>query len=156
MKRIVIFLGFLLSFGFVHSQEKATLNGYVKEASNGETMIGATIYIVETKTGVVTNTYGFYSITIPQGSYTIEYRYIGYQTITKNVDFFTDQRIDIELQEEAREIEEIVIRAERIDHNVTSTEMSVNKLDMKEIQKMPAFLGEVDVIKSIQLRQASR
>jgi len=151
MKRIAVFMGFLLSFGVAISQEKATLNGYVKEASNGETMIGATVYIVETKTGVVTNTYGFYSITIPQGSYTIEYRYIGYQTITKNVELFTDQRIDIELQEEAREIEEIVIRADRIDHNVTSTEMSVNKLDMKEIQKMPAFLGEVDVIKSIQL-----
>lgn len=135
----------------VASGQDVTLSGYVKEASNGETMIGASVYIVELKTGVVTNTYGFYSLTLPPGSYTIEYRYIGFQTDTQLVELLANQRLDIELPEEAQQIEEIIIRAERLDQNVSSIEMSINKLDMKEIQKMPAFLGEVDVIKSIQL-----
>ena len=111
-------------------------------------MISATIYIVELETGVVTNTYGFYSITLPEGKYTVQYRYIGYKSISRNLDFSVDQRVDIELVEEAKLIEEVIIRAERIDKNVSSIEMSINRLDMKEIQRMPAFLGEVDVIKN--------
>lgn len=149
--RLAMFMAFIFLSLTGVAQEKATLSGYVKEAANGETMIGATIYIPELETGVVTNTYGFYSITVPPGSYTVEYRYIGYLTITRPIEIQEDIRVDIELEEEAQQIQEIVIQAERLDRNVTSIEMSINKLDMKEIQRMPAFLGEVDVIKSIQL-----
>jgi len=128
-----------------------TINGYLKDSETGESLIGATIYVEELKNGTVTNTYGFYSLTLPEGSYTIDFSYIGYASISKRIDLFADQRMDLELDEELMQIDEVVIRAQSRDHNVTSTEMSVDKLDMKTIQKMPAFMGEVDVIKSIQL-----
>ncbi len=146
---ILIFLVF--SGIQVFSQEDITLSGYVKEASNGESMISATIYVVELQTGVVSNTYGFYSITMPQGNYTIEYRYVGYNTVSMTMELLSNRREDVELEEEIKLIDEVIIRADRIDHNVSSVEMSINRLDIKDIQRMPAFLGEVDVIKSIQM-----
>ena len=136
-----------MSFG----QEKYTLSGYVKDGASGETLIGATVFVEDIQTGTITNTFGFYSLTLPAGSHSIEYRYISYSTVTKDIDLTSNQRIDIELGEEIQQIKEIVIIGERLDRNISSTEMSVNKLDIKIIQRMPAFLGEVDVIKSIQL-----
>ena len=128
-----------------------TLNGYLKDSGNGESLIGATIYVHDLSSGTVTNEYGFYSLTLPEGSYTIDFSYIGYENISRRIELFTDQRYDLELDEELMQIDEVVIRAKSRDHNITSTEMSINKLDIKTIQKMPAFLGEVDIIKSIQL-----
>ncbi len=137
------------SFGVEESG--TTLHGYLKDAGSGEPLIGATIHIRELGIGTITNTYGFYSLTIPEGNFTIEFNYIGYATITRDVELFTNQRYDLELDEESVQIAEVVIRANSRDHNVTSTELGVSKLDIKTIQKMPAFMGEVDVIKSIQL-----
>ena len=144
----------LFAFLFIsnsRAQEKFTVSGYVKDAADGETLIGATVFVNSISTGTVTNTYGFYSLTLPAGQHTIEYRYISYGTIIENVELTSNLRIDIELAEEVQQMQEIVVVAERLDQNVTSTDMSVNKLDIKLIQKIPAFLGEVDVIKSIQL-----
>jgi len=128
-----------------------TLFGYLKESGSGEPLIGATIHAPKLGIGTITNTYGFYSLTIPEGKYTIDFSYIGYATITREIELITNQRYDLELDEESVQIAEVVIRAKSKDHNVTSTELGVNKLDIKTIQKMPAFMGEVDVIKSIQL-----
>ena len=148
---ICFLLVWLLMPNKMYAQEQVTLSGYVKDASNGETLIGATVLIKENAVGTVTNTYGFYSITIPPDEYTIDFRYIGYETISKTLNLSSNQRLDIELGEISQDLEEIVILGESIDQNVSSVEMSVNKLDMKTINKMPAFLGEVDVIKSSQL-----
>ena len=130
---------------------KYTISGYIKDAANGESLIGATVYITELSTGAQTNVYGFYSLTIPPGNYNLEYRYVGYDTKEKSIDLQKDERIDVELAAQDVHLNEIVISGKREDENVTSTQMSVNKLDIKTIQKVPAFLGEVDVIKSIQL-----
>ena len=134
-----------------YAQEKFTINGYVKDVANGESLIGATVLVKELGSGNITNVYGFYSITVPPGDYTIEYRYIGFVTQTKQISLSSNQRIDVELGEEQTQLEEVVVLAEPEDANVSSTEMSVAKLDIKTINKIPAFLGEVDVIKSIQL-----
>lgn len=142
-------LFFVLSIS-IHAQE-FTLNGYVKDASNGEAMFGATIYVQELKTGQVTNAYGFYSITLPQGKYIVEYRFSGFETIKKEVELTQNKRLDIELKEEGRELGEVIVTAEVENSNVSNLEMSVEKLDIKEMQRMPALLGEVDVIRSIQL-----
>jgi hypothetical protein len=123
----------------------------VKDGASGETLIGATVYVNDLQAGTITNTFGFYSLTLPSGTHTIEYRYISYGTITRELELNANLRIDIELGEEIQQIDEVVIIGERLDRNITSTEMSVNKLDIKVIQRIPAFLGEVDVIKSIQL-----
>ena len=133
------------------AQEKHTLSGYIKDAANGEELIGATVQIPELASGVATNVYGFYSITLPTGSYKVIYSYVGYSSIEKTVILNDDQKVDVELTMESEALEGVEITAEREDQNVTSTEMSTVKVEMTEIRKLPALLGEVDVIKSIQL-----
>ena len=146
---IPLFLSLIISIT-LFGQEKWTISGYVNDAANGENLIGATAYIQELQTGTVTNEYGFYSITLEANDYTIEYRFLGYETITKKVSLSQNQRIDIELGEAGLQLTEVVVTAEPEDINVSGVQMSTNKLDIKTIQKLPSFLGEVDVIKSIQ------
>ncbi len=133
------------------TQEKYTLNGYITDGNDGETMFGATVFVREIAGGNVTNAYGFYSITLPPGEYTIEFRYLGYNTQIEQISLTGDQRLDVELQSEGTELQEVVVTAEPEDENVTSSEMSTVELDIETIKKIPSFLGEVDVIKSIQL-----
>ena len=149
-KIIYVVLALLISFS-LQAQQKVTLSGYVKDKSDGETLIGATVYIKEAKTGAVTNAYGFYSISVPPGNYTVSFQFIGYQTIEKQVDLTANQKVDIELSSDVGELEEIVVTDEREDENVKSLEMSTNKVDIGTLKKMPALLGEVDVVRSIQL-----
>jgi hypothetical protein len=133
-----------------YSQEKVTFSGYVKDARNGEDMIGVSIFINDLKIGVQTNVYGFYSITAPTGKYKVSVSYIGYKTQILSLDFDKNKNVDVELKEDERVLDEIVVSTKREDDNVKTTEMSVNKVEMKTIKKMPALLGEVDVIRSIQ------
>lgn len=133
------------------AQDKYTLSGYVKDAANGETLIGATVLIRELSSGNVTNVYGFYSISVPAGEYNVEFRYIGYQTISKAISLNQNVRQDVELNSAEQELEAVVVSARPEDENVTSMEMSVAELDIKTISKIPVFAGEVDIIKSIQL-----
>jgi hypothetical protein len=130
---------------------KFTLNGYIKDASNGEALIGATVYVTETQGGGVTNEYGFYSVTLASGSYTLHYSYVGYSPITKVVQLDKNVRLDVELSGEESQLQEVIVQAELEQANVQNLEMSTNKLDMKIIQRIPAFLGEADVIRSLQL-----
>ena len=147
-----LFLFIVLSaFHSAQAQTKHTLNGYVKDASNGEALIGAAIFIKELGTGTTTNVYGFYSITLPGGNYSTEFSYVGYTSILESIDLTQNIRRDIELVPSAKELEEIVVTAESEEHKATNNEMSTNKLDIATIKKIPSFLGEVDVIKSIQM-----
>ncbi len=149
MKKILI-LALCLPF-ILSAQDKYTVNGYVKDADNGEALIGATVLIKELGTGNITNVYGFYSITLPAGDYTVEFRYLGFVTQQQSISLNENTRIDIELAEEQTALQEVVVTARPEDENVTSTEMSVAELDIKTISKIPVFAGEVDIIKSIQL-----
>lgn len=143
---------FLLLFSIVGiSQEKYTLNGYVKDAASGEELIGASIYIEETKSGTVTNLYGYYSITLVKGTYNLTYAFLGKEPQKKIIQLNANQRLDIELAASALELKAVEITAERQDANVKSTEMSVVQMEVKQIQKLPALLGEVDVLRTIQL-----
>ena len=130
---------------------KVTISGYVTDSENGELLAGVTIFDINHKTGTSTNAYGFYSITIPAGDYELQYSYIGYQTIFKKGT--TDKNITLQLRLTAAEINlgEVVIEARRTDENVRSNEMSIAKLDIKTIKMVPSLLGEVDLIKVLQL-----
>ncbi len=143
----------LLIFGMldVAAQQKFTLKGYLKDADNGEGLLGATVYVRELGTGTATNLYGFYSLSLPEGTYSISYSYIGYGTVSKTVALTQDQTIDIELRMEGTEMEGVEIRAEAEDEALQSVEMSVVKLEIASIKKIPQFLGETDIIRSIQL-----
>ena len=151
MKKYLLALLLVVLIGYAQAQEKFTLSGYVKDASNGETLIGANVIVEELSGGNITNVYGFYSLTLDPGSYTIKYRFVGYETITRKINLTENLRLDIDLSMEDQELEAVVVSAEAEDGNVTELEMSTAKLDIQTIQKIPAFLGEVDVVKSLQL-----
>lgn len=149
LKKLLLLLAVIPSLLF--AQDKYTINGYVKDASNGEALIGATVLVTELSTGNITNVYGFYSITLPAGDYNVEFRYLGFVTGKRALSLTENTRIDIELAEEQTRLQEVVVTARPEDQNVTSTEMSVAEIDIGTIRKMPAILGEVDIIKSLQL-----
>jgi outer membrane receptor for ferrienterochelin and colicin len=151
VKKIVLFLLSFSLFYAASAQEKYTISGYVKEAETGEYLIGASVYIKESLQGVSTNEYGFYSLTVPEGSYTVDYAFLGLKSQSKKVALNKDQRINIALENSSIVTAEVVVEAERADKNVESTNMSQLKVDVKTIKALPAFMGEVDVLKSIQL-----
>jgi hypothetical protein len=150
MKKLIL-LFFVCTVYSAFSQEKFTISGYVKDAKNGESLIGVTVYKKNSQIGASTNEYGFYSLTMPKGTDTVVFSFIGYQSIFRVVNLTSNQTISVELPEEGKNLAEVVISAEKADANIKSMEMGVAKLDIQQIQKMPALLGEVDIIKSIQL-----
>ncbi len=132
---------------------KATLSGYIKGAADGEALIGAGVFVEELKKGATSNVYGYYSLTLPQGKYTLKFIFLGYQTQVKTIDLQGNQVVNVDLAEEAKETKEVVITGEQteIEANIKTTQMGVNKLDIKTINRIPPLLGEVDIIRAIQL-----
>lgn len=144
----------LLLFVFFASAivaQNVTLSGYLKDASNGEALIGATLYVEELKQGTATNAYGFYSLTIPKGDYTLQVSFIGYETIKQKINAIKSQTITLALNESSEQLDEVIVRGEAANANVERVEMGIATLPIKTIQKLPAFMGEVDIIKTIQL-----
>lgn len=140
---------FLFIFSVAAAQEKFTLSGTISDSSSNETLIGASVYIVESQTAVSTNEYGFYSISLPSGTYTVQISYVSFGTIEEVITLDQNIRRNFLLAESSRELEEVVITENQNRANIRKPEMSVNKLSIQEIKKMPAVLGEVDVLKSI-------
>ncbi len=145
---------FSLMFLFsLQAQEKYTLSGYVRDAGAGETLVGANIIVVEGggSAGTVTNAYGFYSLSLPEGEYEIQVSYLGYQPRTFSVALRQETRLNIELKEERIALQEVVVTAREEDQNVKSTDMGTIGLKMDNVKNLPALMGEVDVLKAIQL-----
>jgi hypothetical protein len=150
MKKFFIILTLFSIFLKTHSQN-ATVSGYIKDAGSGEVLIGATCYIPVRQTGVVSNQYGFYSLTLPQGTHMINFSFIGYETQSLTIELMENQNLNVLLPEDSRQIDDIVVTGIRKDRNVESIEMSMEKLSVKMIKKLPSFMGEVDVLKTITL-----
>ncbi len=150
--KIIQILTLLVLFSFKSfSQQRFTLNGYITDSESGESLIGATVFINEINSGTVTNPYGFYSITLDEGNYNIDFRYIGYNTISREIDLSSNTKIDIELVSSDIQLESVVVSDVAEDYNISSIEMSTAKLDMSKVTEIPTFLGENDIIKAIQL-----
>ncbi len=149
LKFIIVFYFLTLLKGF--SQEKFSISGYIKDAKNGESLIGATVYKQGSNIGASANEYGFFSLTLPKGEHVIGFTLIGYKTFTFSINLDKNINKNFELTEEGKQLDEIVITGEAEDKNVKSVEMGTTKLDIKQINKIPALLGEVDIIRSIQL-----
>lgn len=143
---------FLLFFSnSLNAQEKFTISGTITDSSNGEELLGASIWISELSSGGITNEYGFYSLTIPNGSYTLSISYIGYETLIKEISLTESFRLNVNLQPESTSLDEVVVTSERKDGNIKSPQMSATSLEIKEIALVPVVFGEQDVIKTIQL-----
>ncbi|HNW55234.1 MAG TPA: TonB-dependent receptor, partial [Bacteroidales bacterium] len=140
-----------LAGGTETTQGKFTVSGYVRDALNGEMLVGVSVYCQEIKTGAVTNVYGFYSLSLVPGKYTLRYSYIGFNPVEKEINLDKNITLDINLQPVESVLGEVVIIGKRTDENVRAPEMSMVKLDIKTISKVPALLGEIDVVKVLQL-----
>ena len=150
-KKIITFLVVLLSAFSSFAQEKFTLSGTIIDASSNETLIGVNVVIPELKTGVTTNEYGFYSITIPKGNYIVQISYLGYQSIEESINLNQNIKNNFTLFNNETALKEVIITDNKTKIDIKKPEMSVNKLSISTIKKMPVVLGEVDVLKSILL-----
>jgi len=151
LKNILVILFISLFVFQASAQKKYTISGYVKEKSNGENSIGASVYIKELLKGNTTNTYGYYSITIPEGEYTLVVSYIGYKDIEQKISLHKDIRLNFEIEENVITTEEFQVVGEREDQNTNDAKMSTVELEVDKIKSLPAIFGEIDVLKTIQL-----
>ena len=143
---------FILSIFNLSAQNKYTISGYVKDVKTGEQLIGATLVITELPaTGANTNAYGFYSITLPEGKYTLTAQFTGYQVQEEKIDLNKSLKLDVALSDAETQLNEVVVTDEKKDQNITNTQMGVDKLDVQQIKNVPVFFGEKDVLKILQL-----
>ncbi|MFM7023941.1 MAG: TonB-dependent receptor [Flavobacteriales bacterium] len=147
MRKILPFL-FLLSSLTAFAQENYTVSGHVRSPEGGEEIIGANVLVQETGASITTNEYGFFSITLPKGEYTLIISINGYNNVEQKVNLTQDTKLNIEMKKIA--VKEIVVTSKKKNDNVKKVDMSTIQLDIKAIQKMPALLGEPDVIRTIQ------
>ncbi len=143
----------LMTFGAfgASAQDKFTFSGSIRDKSSGEELIGATIQILELPgVGARSNEYGFYSITIPEGTYSIKSSYVGYQSFQETIRLQKDQKLDI-LLDQGIAIQEVVIQAKKQNEYITRAQMGVDKIEMKDVRTIPMLFGERDVLKTIQL-----
>lgn len=146
-----LLLLFILFTSFANlAQQKSTISGYLTDAKSGEALIGAKVYIPSLKVGAETNTYGFYSLTVEKGTYTIEFRFTGLDTYSKEFDLSQNVSFNYEMGTTEKQLQEVVISAKK-GENINSTKIGQIELDVEKIKTLPAFMGEVDIIKTIQL-----
>ena len=151
MKKLLLFAFLWLSVT-AFAQEKFIISGKVLDGETGETLITATVFAPKTGDGTVTNEYGFYSLTLPANdSIDVRFSFVGFNDIIKKVYLTANQTLDIEMNS-GQTLEEIVVSAESYREELNSTQMSVTKLSMKEAKVLPALFGEVDIIKTLQLK----
>ena len=128
-----------------------TLSGRITDRSNGEALIGAVIFIRELQTGAASDLYGNYSLSAPTGNYAVLFSYVGYKKVDTAIALTRNLTINVELEPVTETLNEVVILGEKPDKNISEAEMSVFKLDIKTIERIPSLMGEVDLIKVIQL-----
>ncbi|HDO06641.1 MAG TPA: TonB-dependent receptor [Bacteroidetes bacterium] len=151
-------LGFLILFllslaGNIQAQraDSFTISGQIKDVSTGELLPGATIYVKKLKTGSISNSYGFYSLTLPGGNYQIVYSFVGYQSRSLVLSLTHDTLINIEMAAVSSLLQEVEIKSASAHENIRSAQMSVTKMSMRNIEEIPSFMGEVDLVKALQL-----
>ena len=152
-RKLILFIICLLSLTFsVFAQQKGQITGIIKDAETNETLIGVSIYEGKLQIGTTTDEKGHYELELPFGEHYLRISYVGYTTVEKKVSIVNKPvTLNVKLHTESEKLSEVEISGERKDRNVSVMAMSVQTLDMITIKKIPAFMGEVDVIKSIQL-----
>jgi len=141
---------FILLFCSGYSQ-KFTLSGYIKDKKSGEDLPFANIYIEEIKKGVSSNNYGFYSISLPPGKYTIKVSYVGYNTLQYELNLQKDISINFYLEPIVIVTKEVVISAEKENKNVENVNMGTFKIPIEQVKELPVVFGETDILKTVQL-----
>ena len=149
MKKTIIYLLFFIAYT-ASAQTEYTISGYVKESNTGEALFGVNV-LIDNSTGTTTNEYGFFSISLSEGTHTVLVSYLGFKTISQEIVMDMDKKINFDLVEESNALDEVVVTSSNSSKDIRSTEMSVATLKTGIIKKLPPAIGEVDVLKSIQL-----
>ncbi|HEY0272846.1 MAG TPA: carboxypeptidase-like regulatory domain-containing protein, partial [Chitinophaga sp.] len=149
-KLLICLLGGLLGCTVAVAQT-CTISGFLRDSTNGETLIGATIAIKNTTLGVQSNPYGFYALTVTPGNYTLVFSYLGYQTQERTLHLSGNLQLNTYLAPVQYQAQEVVITGRHKDANVKNTDMGRLELTTAQAQKLPALMGEVDILKSLQL-----
>ncbi|MCB9208227.1 MAG: TonB-dependent receptor [Ignavibacteriales bacterium] len=147
----LFFILFLTNLIFAQPENSKTLSGFIYDANTGETLIGANVFVKELSAGAASNEYGFYSITISNGNYNVEFSFVGYEKKTIPVNLSTSLKLDVHLDPISLNMEEVVVTDKKADENVKSTEMGTSEIVPKEIDNVPVIFGEKDILKTIQL-----
>ena len=152
IRKILLLSCLLISCQLFAQNTKYTISGYVREKGSQEHLIGVNVYLPSTSTGTTTNTYGFYSLTLPAAdSVTLVFSYVGYERIIRTIPFRKSLELNITLASSV-ELQEVVVDAKRQDERVSeSVQMSKIEIPISQIKKVPTFLGEKDVLRVLQL-----
>ena len=134
----------------IQRQKNFTISGYLKNKASGEVLIGANIYPQGAMTGTTTNAYGYYSLSIPAGQYQMNYSFIGYQPVIRNLELKGNQKISIELEETRLEIPTVEINGGNSNTEVLNNSLSQFRISSRMLTQMPGFVGDFDIIKALQ------
>lgn len=152
IKRIPLSLLFSLFVSLLLAQDKFTVSGSVKDGRTGEELIGASIRLKEKPSvGTITNEYGFFSLTLDKGTYTLLIDFIGYTQVERVLVLDKNQKLDVPIGETAKELDAVVISARKADENIRTAQMGVERIDIKDVANIPVLFGEKDILKTIQL-----
>jgi hypothetical protein len=146
-----LFFSFFASSCLLYAQEKYTISGYVKDSTSNENIIGATVSYNQFTKSVLTNQYGFFSITVNAGRYKISVSHIGYETFTEEIEMLQNMTVNFKLLPRVIQSKEIVIKADKSVSNIKAAQMGKFDLNMTMIKNVPALAGEVDPLKVLQL-----
>ena len=152
IKTIPLSLFFTLFVSLLIAQDKFTVSGSVKDVKTGEELIGASIRLKEKPfVGTITNEYGFFSLTLDKGTYTLLFDFIGYKQVEKVLVLDKNQKLDIPIGENAKELDAVIVSARKADENIRTAQMGVEHIDIKDVANIPVLFGEKDILKTIQL-----
>jgi len=130
--------------------DEAVVSGYITHAENAEPLIGAVVYLEEQNMGAATNAYGFFSIKVPKGSRTLEFRFVGMRTTRRNIRLFSDGILNVEMEEDVVSLREVTVSTEG-QQNVRGLTLGMERISIKQIKDIPMAFGEVDIIRSMVL-----
>ncbi|RDC62113.1 TonB-dependent receptor [Adhaeribacter pallidiroseus] len=156
MRFTFYFICTLLLFGTsalrASAQRQYTISGSIRADDNGESLIGASAYIAGSNTGATTNAAGFYSFRVAPGTYTVQFSYIGYETISRQITVARNVKLNITLPTAGNQLKEVVIEGSGLQQKFSGAQMSVEQLTAREAKLLPALFGEVDILKTLQLK----
>ncbi len=151
MKYLIIFIGAFILTLTCAAQKKFTINGYIKDSLSGETLIGANLNIPALGKGVTTNQYGYFSLTMPKGTYNLSCSFIGYNPKLLTISLDSNIRNDIYLIPRGAVMETVTVSGRRRDNNVKTAQMGKIDLSMDAVKNLPVIFGETDILKTLQL-----
>lgn len=142
----------IIAISTAYAQKKITVSGTITDKSTGETLIGATVRIKELpQSGTSTNSYGFYSLSAPQGVYSLIFSYVGYETIIRTDSLYQNHTLNVAIARQ-NALNEVTITSNRPNNDqIISPQMGLEKLNMSQINNVPVLLGEKDILKTISL-----